>query len=448
MTRSIKLFSLLLIAGLFVTSCSDDDDTCDITCPVGSVLSADCNCVSTDPCAGIECPVGQVLTVDCDCVDSGATQTEVISGAVTSNTTWTSDKVYELASKVVVEDGATLTIQPGTIIKGRKGQGSLATALVVARGGKLNACGTASAPIIFTSEEDNIDVGEIVGTNLDETQIGLWGGLIVLGKAPCSLEGDVNELQIEGIPADDEFGLYGGNDPNDNSGTLCYISVRHGGALIGEGNEINGITLAGVGSGTSISNIEVVGNFDDGIEWFGGTVNVNNALVWAQGDDAFDIDQAWSGTLDNFVYIAGPESDHGMEVDGPEGSLTGRFTLTNGTMRGLNAEYADFRDGAMGTITNTYWFGFDGSEDNELELDDDATSANYFGGMLELTGMEFNTTLTCDKLFDDKAPSGDDASFETQMCNDNSIVTTQGSVGADTSVFGWTMAAAKGALNF
>lgn len=93
------------------------------------------------------------------------------------------------------------------------------------------------------------------------------GGLLILGNAKGSFSGDSSENQIEGIPADDTNGLYGGTDDEDNSGVLNYISIRHGGALIGEGNEINGLTLGAVGSGTSISNIEVVGNFDDGIEF-------------------------------------------------------------------------------------------------------------------------------------------------------------------------------------
>jgi len=156
---------------------------------------------------------------------------------------------------------------------------------------------------------------------------GLWGGLLVLGNAPCSFEGDVDEAQIEGIPADDTFGLYGGNDPSDNSGVIRYVSVRHGGAVIGENNEINGITLGGVGNGTVIENIEVVANSDDGIEFFGGTVNVTNALVWACGDDLIDIDQAYSGTVSNAIVLAGANSDHGMEIDGPEGSFEDQFVL-------------------------------------------------------------------------------------------------------------------------
>ena len=175
-----------------------------------------------------------------------------VTGMLTGVNNWTSDNIYVLNQKVVVDAGATLNIECGTIIKGTAGTGSLASALVVARGGTLNANGTVDCPIIMTSESDNIEVGQTAGTNLGINDRGLWGGLIVLGYAPSSFSGDVSEVQIEGIPADDTFGLYGGNDPSDNSGSITYVSIRHGGALIGEDNEINGLTLGGVGNSTVI----------------------------------------------------------------------------------------------------------------------------------------------------------------------------------------------------
>ena len=210
---------------------------------------------------------------------------------------WTSNNTYVLNQKVVVDAGATLNIEAGTVIKGTPGQGSLASALIVARGGMINAVGTADAPIIFTSVSDDLSTMDDLGP---EDQ-GLWGGLLILGNAPCSFSGDVSELQIEGIPADDTFGLYGGNNPSDNSGTISYVSIRHGGAVIGADNEINGLTLGGVGNGTTINNVEVIANSDDGIEFFGGTVDVSNALVWACGDDLLDIDQALS-----LIHIPSP----------------------------------------------------------------------------------------------------------------------------------------------
>lgn len=289
-------------------------------------------------------------------------ETIVEAGAITGEVTWKADKYHELAGKVVVESGATLTIEPGTIIKGRTGTGSLATALIVARGGKIIAEGTADEPIIFTSVLDNIEIGQKTGTNLTESDREKWGGLIVCGKAPISAEdGDV-EAQIEGIPADDAFGAYGGSDAADNSGVIKYVSIRHGGALIGEGNEINGLTLGGVGTGTQISHVEVVGNLDDGIECFGGTVNISNAIVAFQGDDAIDLDMNYSGTIDNFIVIHGGDTDEGLEIDGPEGSTytDGLFTLSNGTIMSTDGagSAGDFKSKAQGTVTNCVFSGY------------------------------------------------------------------------------------------
>ncbi len=373
-----------------------------------------------------------------------------ISGAITSNATWTNDKIYILNQKVVVEAGATLTIEEGTIIKGSPGTGSLASTLIIARGAKINAVGSESNPIIFTSTSDNIMIGQNAGTNLDQNDRGLWGGLIILGKAPASFSGDVSETQIEGIPADDSFGLYGGNEPGDNSGVLNYVSIRHGGALIGEGNEINGLTLGGVGSGTVISNVEVVANVDDGFEFFGGTVNASNLLVWAQGDDGLDIDQAYSGTIDNAVVVLGDFSDHALEIDGPEGTATGSFTLQNLTLIGNqnteNGEYADYRSGAMGATNNVFAYGFKASSD--VELDNDGVATNYNNGLLTFSAWEIvlptGVTAAAD-IFANKAETVTVTGF-----GDFAAAVTQGSqtVGANTSNLAWTYANIAGNLGF
>ena len=390
--------------------------------------------------------------------DIGGTTEVVHSGIIATSETWASSEVHVLGDKVVVDAGVTLTIEPGTIIKGVEGEGSLASALIVARGGKLIAEGTSSNPIIFTSILDDIEIGQGAGSNLSESDNGLWGGLIVLGAAPISA--DASEVQIEGIPADETFGLYGGNNSSDNSGIIRYVSVRHGGTLIGEGNEINGITLGGVGNGTIIEYVEVVGNKDDGIEWFGGTVNVSNVLVWAADDDALDIDQAYSGTINNAIVFAFSGTDHCLEIDGPEGTLDGSFTLSNVTLVGVDDEIADFRDGAQGTLTNIYVTDFvspsddldaNGEADGEgdVELDDDETSANYASGVLDFISWEINLPAgaTLQDIFKDKAdiPS---SGLSADIANFASSVTAETkSVGADASLFSnWTWADQKGIL--
>ena len=373
-----------------------------------------------------------------------------VSGMISESTTWTNDNIYVLNQKVVVPSGVVLTIQAGTIIKGTEGTGSLASALIVAQGGKLNAVGTATEPIIFTSINDNIEIGQTAGTNLDETNSGLWGGLIVLGYAPASFSGDVDVVQIEGIPADDTFGLYGGEDATDNSGVYQYISIRHGGALIGEGNEINGLTLGGVGSGTVIENIEVVANVDDGIEFFGGTVNASNLLVWAQGDDALDIDQGYSGIIDNAIVILGANSDHAFEIDGPEGTATGSFTLRNSTIVGNsvteNGEYADYRSGAMGRTENIYAYGFKDSSD--VELDNDGVATNYNDGLLTFGAWEIVLPAGVSDVMDIFANKAETVMVSGFGSTASAVTEGANTVGATTSLLSWTYANAKAELGF
>ncbi len=369
----------------------------------------------------------------------------LVESNISSNTTWETGKTYVLGGRITVTSGNTLTIQPGAIVKGEVGSGSNATALIIARGAKIDAQGTATSPIIFTTVADEITPGEIASPNLEADLSGLWGGLIVLGNAKASLAGDVTEIQIEGIPPSDTNGLYGGSNDADNSGIIKYISIRHGGANIGEGNEINGLTLGGVGSGTVIENVEVIGNQDDGIEWFGGSVNVKNAIIWNAGDDGLDTDQAWSGTLDNFIVVAGSETDHALEIDGPEGSFNAGHTLKNGTIKGNGvAELGDFRDGARGTFENIYFFNFadpattDGRGD--LSLSGDKTLATFAGGNLKFMNLQATLApgVTLTTVF-----KGGTAAFAT------SVAAGANTVGATKTAFAstWSWTAASGAIS-
>jgi len=376
----------------------------------------------------------------------GSTGSNVfVNGNITANTTWTTGKVYVLSGRITVTAGTTLTIQPGVIVKGEVGTGANASALVIARGAKINAAGTATQPIIFTSVADEIKPGQIASPNMDPTLEGLWGGILILGNASGSFAGGVSEIQIEGIPASDTNGLYGGSNDADNSGVLKYISIRHGGANIGEGNEINGLTLGGVGSGTVIENVEVVANQDDGIEWFGGTVSVKNALIWNSGDDAVDTDQAWAGTLDNFIVICGTNTDHALEIDGPEGTYNAAHTVKNGSVKGHpKSEFGDYRAGARGSFENIYFFDFPAPTDNnnagrgDLSLNGDPTIANFTGGILKFSKLE--------------ATLKDGVTLTTAFRNGtsayaSSVALKANTVGADKSAFAeWTWADAANAL--
>ncbi len=363
---------------------------------------------------------------------------------ISTNTTWTTGTIYILEGRIAILEGVTLTIQPGVIVKGREGSGSNATALIVARGGKLIAEGTAESPIIFTSVADQILPGEIASPNLDPNVPGLWGGLLVLGKAPISAATD--EMQIEGIPVSDLNGRYGGSISNDNSGILKYISIRHGGANIGEGNEINGLTLGGVGSETIVENIEIIANDDDGVEFFGGTVNVNNILVWNQFDDGIDTDQAWAGTLDNFIVICGEGSDHALEIDGPEGTMLAAHTVRNGSCKGaINAELGDFRSGARGMFEKIYFFGFPDpitgvpAGEGDLTLSGTATQDNFANGILNFNSLEIaqaNPSTPLSSIF-----------LNGTHVHAQAVTSSTRTVGADKTKFaGWTWAAVNNQL--
>lgn len=369
----------------------------------------------------------------------------LVESNISSDVTWSSDSIYILGGRVTVLDGATLIIEPGTIIKGQTGTGANATALLIARGGKLMAEGTADAPIIFTAVADEIQPGMIESPNMDPDIDGHWGGVIVLGKARISASNedktaDLSEVQIEGIPTSDPNGLYGGTEDDDNSGVLKYISIRHGGANIGSGNEINGLSLGGVGSGTVVENIEIVSNQDDGIEWFGGTVNVKNAVVWNVNDDAIDTDQSWAGTLDNFVIIA--PTGHCFELDGPEGSYEAGHTIKNGTIVATTFDGDDVLRGCEDLINvdknsivaleNLYFTNIRATGQQVSEDKDTPFS--------EVPGVTF-TAIELDVADEDLGNYINDSVVPTGV----GAITTP-TVGADVSVFGWTWASNAGAM--
>ncbi|ALO16708.1 hypothetical protein L21SP5_03088 [Salinivirga cyanobacteriivorans] len=405
MKNKLFILGLIMVAfGFVVTSCDDDDDD----------NNGDANTGNT-----------------------------VVTDNISENTTWTSENVYELAGRITVLDGATLTIEPGTIIKGQAGTDANATALLVARGGTLMAEGTASAPIIFTSVADEItpedvEAGNFASPNLDPDINGLWGGVIVLGKARISAQNendqDATEVQIEGIPTSDTNGLYGGSTDDDNSGVIRYVSIRHGGSNIGAGNEINGLTLGGVGSGTTVEYVEVVANQDDGIEWFGGTVDVSKVVVWNPGDDGLDTDQAWNGTCSDFIVVA-PQGSL-FELDGPEGSyINGNHTFNNGIAYAgdLGEELIDFDGSTNVDMSNIYFFGV-ATEDIVVESYADM-AAN--GG--SVTNFEYTLpdTVAVEAVFLD---------IPANQLTEVASVGAQ-TVGPATTGFSWTWAAQSGALS-
>jgi hypothetical protein len=350
-------------------------------------------------------------------IDVTATQTVTTTPfganvkAITANTTWTKDNVYILKDKVFVTNGATLTIEPGTkIYSTLNDKGSPAKdddefgALVITRGAKIDARGTADQPIIFTTSDEleattglNIDSNPAIAEMPTATTAGRWGGVVILGNAPiANYNGATNigEDRIEGFQPAASVDLdvdtradvieYGGATAADNSGTLQYVSIRHGGYVYAGANEINGLTLGGVGSGTTIDHIEVYANADDGIEFFGGTVNTSHIVLAFNQDDGFDIDQGYSGTNQFWFGIQAPTTsdgvtsghDNGGEWDGVTGAIADNTanstpiifnatfigsgtTAALGNDKGNNAIYLD--DRFKGKVYNSVFHDF--SED-------------------------------------------------------------------------------------
>src|SRR3990170_7390863 len=210
----------------------------------------------------------------------------ILTGDITSNTTLTANNTYLLRDIVRVQSGATLTIEPGTVIYGENStQGSL----VVKPGGKILAEGTANNPIVFTSEFNKPG-------STQEPTYGDWGGIILLGNAPINVPGGT--ASIEG-PGDS----YGGTNPDDNSGVMKYVRIEYPGIAYSLNNEINGLTFGGVGRGTTIDYIQVSYSGDDSYEWFGGTVNCKHLIAYRGWDDEFDTDFGFEGKLQYLVGL-------------------------------------------------------------------------------------------------------------------------------------------------
>ena len=265
-----------------------------------------------------------------------------VNANISTSTTWTADNVYRLVGQIYVLPGATLTIEPGTLIASRPADGG---SLAVTRGARINAVGTQASPIIFTSTADVATWTKgNPKTGTWRAVCNEWGNLTVMGRgyisenviAANTAAPNANNIGImEGLlggSATDPNTVYGGGNDEDDSGSLAYVSFRYGGKVIGLNNELNGLSLGGVGRETTINNMEIMNNIDDGIEIWGGTVNLNYVSIWNIGDDSLDVDQGWRGKAQFGLIVQGysalPASnaqgsgvgDNMIEIDGAEQS--------------------------------------------------------------------------------------------------------------------------------
>jgi hypothetical protein len=243
-------------------------------------------------------------------------QTITLSGKLDKDTTLRAANSYILQGLVYVTNGATLTIEPGTTIKGQFNDP--VGGLVITRGAKINAAGTAEKPIVFTSASATPRSGD-------------WAGIVMLGKAPVNttFNGKAGEGEIEGGVNDAAgSGLYGGTDAADNSGTLQYVRIEYAGYAFLPDKEINSLTMGGVGSGTTIDHVQVSYAKDDAYEFFGGTVNAKYLIAYKTQDDDFDTDNGYSGHIQFGLVvrdssIADISKSEAMESDNdPNGTST------------------------------------------------------------------------------------------------------------------------------
>lgn len=235
----------------------------------------------------------------------------VLQGRITRDSTLTADKQYLLRGFVTVERGATLRIEPGTIIYGEK---ETKGTLIIKRGGKIFANGTKDRPIVFTSAQP-----------IGQRRAGDWGGVIILGEAPINVPGGT--AVIEGGLGDD--GIYGGNNPDDSSGVFRYVRIEFPGVPYQPDNEINGLTLGGVGRKTLIEYVQVSFSGDDAFEWFGGNVDAKYLVSYKTLDDDFDSDFGWSGKVQFAIALRDPNIADISGSNGFESDNDGQGTINS-----------------------------------------------------------------------------------------------------------------------
>lgn len=349
----LKTFLIVVIALGVIVSCGDDN-------PVDPPID----------------PVEDLHPYASDIRDNGV----IIAGPIKGNRSFTADSVYYLDGYVFVESG-TLTIEPGTVVLFFEQPSSVAegnsSSLIITRNAQIDAQGTPENPIIFTSELDEEPFGGAI--TLNETNSKLWAGIILLGNAPAYSGGNTDAIQIEGIVDADDRSQYGGDEPDHSSGIMRYVSIRFTGAEIGPDDEIQGLTGGGVGRGTTLEYIDIFVFGDDGIELFGGTVDIKNISVAFSEDDSFDFDLGWSGTGQYlFALQGGNGADKVAEWDGtsPDNAplySTGRLYNMTLIGRGLNATGGEdapgviMRDGSAYSIYNSIFTDLNGLG---LEIED------------------------------------------------------------------------------
>ncbi len=345
-----KLLSVLILGGcLFASSCSKSDNN------------------PTPAPSPVPTPVDSTSQIE-------------IRGVITSSQTWKKSHTYILRGYIYFTDGAVLTIEPGTKIISKKDSAGV---LVIYRDATIVANGTAAAPIVFTSGETNPNPGDL-------------GGVVLVGQAKVN----GNHSVLEG-GVDPAYSTFGGTNDAHSSGSLKYVRIEYAGKAVNPGDEVNGLSLYGVGSGTTIDYIQVVRGLDDAFEFFGGTVNCKHLIAYNSADDDFDMDDGYHGNIQYAISVKDPaftdnkgttgDLSNNFEVDNvnpANGFLWTRAPLTAPTLSnftaigpnnatGTSVDYGygmRWRRGCKFVLANSIVMG---GQRAGLDLDDDSTAAYY-----------------------------------------------------------------------
>ena len=339
----IVLVGALAVTGATFIGCSDDDDN-------GGT-------------GGSGGGGGGGAVVDL-CTDNGGSgEVQISNEDITENTLLTADCTYRLTRQIYVGGGATLTVNPGVQVVGDNG-----SALIVTTNGRIEAEGTADEPIVFTSSR-------AVGQRAP----GDWGGVVMLGTAPLSwgspagCNGELGECRsnIEGLPDTEARGIFGGNDPSHDCGSLEYVRIEFAGFVFGEDNELNSLTLGGCGTDTNLDFIQVHRGEDDGFEFFGGLADLSHGICTGTGDDCVDWDQGYRGNITNFIahHFAGNSSDpRGIEADNwsenndvePRSAPMVRYGTVVASPGGVTDQGIVLRRGTLGVLDGLVVAYYDG----------------------------------------------------------------------------------------
>ena len=367
---------LLGIAASLLIAC-ESDDTADIIITDNSVTNNINNTGGGDP----------------------GTTTENLSGVYTENLTLDPDIEYIITGPVLMASGTTLTIPAGMTIKAQPV--GVNAYIAIQQGARISAIGSASSPIILTSNASSPSSGD-------------WGGLVICGSAPINSTADgstdTSTSEVGGLS-------YGGNIPADNSGSVQYVRIEYAGGAIDGNAELNGLSMYAVGSGTTIDYVQIYEGSDDGIEFFGGTVNASHIVVVNAEDDSIDWTEGFTGTLTDIYVQHGASHDKAFECDGyntdfsNEGGYFSAPNVSNVTIVGANdgAEAVRLRAGTQGLFTNLVFTDFDEAFDLDGDTGDNPTGQGVIDGLLGVTDVTFTNVTT--KLKNDTGFTFTEADF-------------------------------------